>query len=169
MSGHAEELGRLRLVFDASPLIALGKIGLLGALGEMSAACIVPEAVATEVFAGRDGDPAKEWLQGDPPATVVPVVASLAVAEWGLGAGESAVIAFASEHEGYAAVLDERAGRTCARAMGVEVRGTLGLLVLAKRMGEISSVRPYVEGLLEAGYRLAPALIAVVLEEAGER
>ena len=100
---------------------------------------------------------------------VAPVPVSVQIAEWGLGAGESAVIAFALENTGYDAVLDERAGRTCAQALGVRVRGTLGLLVLAKRAGVVSAIRPHIEGLLEAGYRLTPALIAAVLDEAGER
>ena len=138
-------------------------------LEELSAERVVPEAVVAEVLAGREGDPAKAWLQSEPAVTVAPVPVSVQVAEWGLGTGESAVIAFALENTEYDAVLDERAGRTCAQALGVRVRGTLGLLVLAKRARAVSTIRPHVEGLLEAGYRLAPALIAAVLTEAEER
>lgn len=51
-----------RWVFDASPLIALGKIGLLDLLEKLSAECVIPKVVAEEVRAGRDSDPAKVWL-----------------------------------------------------------------------------------------------------------
>ena len=90
------------------------------------------------------------------------------VVEWGLGAGESAVISFALRSPGCEVVLDERAGRTCAKALGLRLRGTLGLLVLAKEEKALSEVRPHLDALVRAGYRLGSDLVAAVLEEAGE-
>ena len=43
-----------RWVFDVSPLIALGKIGLLDLPEALGAERVIPEAVAEEVRAGRD-------------------------------------------------------------------------------------------------------------------
>ena len=157
-----------RWVFDASPLIALGKVGLLGLLEKLSARRVIPEAVAQEVRAGRDTDPAKRWLAGGPAVSVVPSAVLPVVAEWKLGAGEGAAISFALQNPGFEAVLDERAGRACAKALGLRPVGTLGLLTLAKRQGAIAAVRPSIEALLGAGYHLGADLIAVVLEEAGE-
>lgn len=157
-----------RWVFDASPLIVLGKIGLLDLLEEVSVERVIPVAVADEVEAGRDTDPAKLWLRGGPAASVLPVPTLPVVMEWRLGSGESAAISFALQNPGFEAILDDHAGRTCARALGLRPRGTLGVLVLAKGQGAISKVRPHLDALLAAGYHLSPELIAIALEEAGE-
>ncbi|MEM9997069.1 MAG: DUF3368 domain-containing protein [Bacteroidota bacterium] len=157
-----------RWVFDASPLIALGKIGLLDTLKIMAARRVIPEAVAAEVDAGRVQDPAKRWLGGTPEVEIVPVTVRPSVLPWGLGAGESAAISFAAEHPGFRVVLDERAARACAKALGVHPLGTLGILTLAKRQGVVAEVRPLIDALLAAEYRLAPALIDLVLRDAGE-
>ena len=168
-SGTAEgEATRRCWVFDASPLIALGKIGLLGLPQALGAERVIPEAVAEEVKAGREGDPARAWLLSGPALPVAPSPLLPVVAEWGLGTGEGAVISFALQNTGCEAVLDERAGRTCARALGLPVRGTLGILVLAKEEGALAEVRPHLDALVQAGYHLGPDLIAAVLAEAGE-
>ena len=65
-------------------------------------------------------------------------------------------------------MLDERAARACDQTLGVRPRGTLGLLVLAKRGGRLTEVRPAIEALLGAGYHLGADLVATVLSDAGE-
>ena len=157
-----------RYVFDASPLIALGKAGLLGLLEPLDIEGVIPDAVAAEVTAGDDADPAKVWLRSVSRFPVVPAPAAPVVAAWGLGKGESAVISYALAHPGFEVVLDERAGRACAETFGLRPRGTLGLLVLAKREGAVPAVRPAVDALLAAGYHLGDDLVAVVLKSAGE-
>jgi predicted nucleic acid-binding protein len=157
-----------RWVFDASPLIALGKAGLLGLPVDLGIEGVIPEAVAEEIAAGDDTDPARLWLHAGPPFPVVAVAVLPIVAAWGLGAGESAAISYARAHPGVEAVLDERGGRACARTLGIRPRGTLGLFVLAKREGVITEVRPHVEALLAAGYRLGASLVEMVLRDVGE-
>jgi len=157
-----------RWVFDASPLIALGKAGLLDLLEEMCVERVIPQAVVEEVNAGRDDDPAKLWLLSDPPVSIIPASILPVVAEWGLGSGESAVVSFALGNPGFEVVLDDKAGRTCASALGLQPRGTLGVLILARKQGIIAETRVHVEALLKAGYHLSAELVAVVLEESGE-
>ena len=124
-----------RWVFDASPLIALGKAGLLDLPERLGVEGVVPEAVAAEVAAGDEADPARVWLEADPPFSIVPVAVAPVVAAWDLGAGESAVISHALTAPGFEAILDDGPARTCARTLGVNVRGALGLLVLASARG----------------------------------
>lgn len=157
-----------RWVFDASPLIALGKAGLLHLPARLDLEAVIPEAVADEVAAGDASDPAKVWLSGASAFRVVRAPVLPIVAAWGLGDGESAVISFAMAHSGTEPVLDDRAARACAQTLGVRPRGTLGLLVLAKREGVIPRVRPAVDALLAAGYHLGEALVATVLASVGE-
>ena len=66
------------------------------------------------------------------------------------------------------AILDERAGRSCAIKLGLEPLGTLGILVQAKREDFLPAVRPCISDLLAAGYHLHEALIRIVLDKVGE-
>ncbi|MEM1118771.1 MAG: DUF3368 domain-containing protein [Bacteroidota bacterium] len=163
----AAERGR-RWVFDTSPLIALGRAGLLDLPDRLGVQAVVPEAVAAEVAAGDAGDPARLWVEAArgspfPAVTVAPVVAA-----WDLGPGESAALSYALARPGVAAVLDDRPARACARGLGVGVIGTLGVLALAKREGLVPVLRPVIERLIASGYHLGAGLVALVLEEAGE-
>lgn len=88
---------------------------------------------------------------------------------WGLGAGESQVLTWARQNPGYEAILDDRAARNCAITLGILVRGTLGIVLLAKREGLIPRVRPVFEQLLEAGLRIAPEVLDMALDLAGEQ
>ena len=62
-----------------------------------------------------------------------------------LDAGESVVLALALARPGSQAILDDRAARRRARALGVDLQGTLGLVLVAKRIGMIPAVRPVPE------------------------
>ena len=55
-------------------------------------------------------------------------------------------------------VLDDRAARRSAQALGIGVRGTLGLVVLAKQIGSLASARPVVEQLRRSGLDLTDQL-----------
>lgn len=59
-----------------------------------------------------------------------------------LGDGEREAIALAMEVGAAAIILDDRAARRVAEAAGLNVIGTLGLLLEAKRKGIVTRVRP---------------------------
>lgn len=84
------------------------------------------------------------------------------VAAWGLGAGESRVIAHCLGNA-RTGVLDDQAGRACARAHGVSLVGTLGVILLAQRQGLIAQARPWVMQVQAAGLFLEVALVAKAL------
>lgn len=106
---------------------------------------------------------AEEWIEEMPRHSILEVVAS-----WDLGAGESAVLSWALAHPGTLAVIDDYAARTCAGVLGVPVKGTLGLALLAKQQGRVPSARPLVEELRQAGLYLSDALIRDALSLVGE-
>ena len=66
------------------------------------------------------------------------------------------------------AVLDDQAGRACARAHGVSLVGTLGVILLAQQQGLIERARPWVMQAQAAGLFLSPTLVAKVLASIGE-
>jgi predicted nucleic acid-binding protein len=153
-----------RWIVDSSPLISLGKIGRLDLLPSLAAEVVIPEAVAAEVR--RVSDEASAFLAAASLA-VRSVDAHPLVTPWGLGAGETAVLSLAQESEGVA-VLDDRAARRCASALGIPSRGTVGVVLLAKSRGLVPSARSLLEALRQAGLHLSPDLFAVALDLAGE-
>lgn len=158
-----------RPVADASPLIFLARAGILELLRLAGPSIAVPAAVATEVSRrGRDDPTARAlvetpWLQvvETPPAP--PVVLS-----WDLGPGESSVLAWCLAHPGAQAIVDDLAARRFARSQGIPVRGTLGLVLLAKQRGHLSAARPVLESLKRSGMYLSNHVLDSALERVGE-
>lgn len=90
------------------------------------------------------------------------------ILEWGLGRGESSVLAIALSHHGMEAIVDDLVGRKCARSLGIPVRGTLGIVLVAKKRGLIPSARSVMEDLIGAGLYLSPRVLADALSRVGE-
>jgi predicted nucleic acid-binding protein len=90
------------------------------------------------------------------------------IASWDLGPGESAVLAHGLAYPGYTAVVDDLAARRCAAALGIPVRGTLGLVLIAKKYGKIPSARDALIHLRDAGMYLSDAFANAALREVGE-
>jgi predicted nucleic acid-binding protein len=86
-----------------------------------------------------------------------------------LDAGEAEAIALAVEQGADLLLMDERRGRQAATRLKQRVVGVLGVLIEAKRHGNLPAVRPVLDALVsEAGFRISGALYARVLEAAGE-
>ncbi|MEP7307498.1 MAG: DUF3368 domain-containing protein [Acidobacteriota bacterium] len=123
-------------VVNASPLISLAKIGRLDLLREAERELLIPAAVATEILAGPADDPASVALTAGELPDPVPSVSRIEVVEWGLGAGETAVLSQALDR-GATAVIDDGEARTAARSLGVRFIGTLGVVIRARKEGRI--------------------------------
>ena len=131
---------------------------------------LIPTAVADEILCGPLSDPAREWISGAGSALVQPVEESDArVLAWDLGPGETGVISLACARPGSEVVLDDLSARNCARALGLPVRETLGIVLLAKREGLIEKARPVLDDLLRAGLHIEPTLMQHVLRLAQEQ
>ena len=112
-------------VVNASPLIFLSRAGLIDLLQLISAEVIVPESVATEIEVRGKRDPTAQALANTSWLIVTqtpPVPAQIQA--WGLGPGESSVLAWAHSHPGSEAIIDDLAARRCAGAFRIPVRGT---------------------------------------------
>jgi predicted nucleic acid-binding protein len=153
-------------IVNASPVISLAKIGYLHLLEELAPDLLMPDAVAAEIRAGASSDPARKALEAGWGRFASPKKMPTAVAEWSLGAGESAVLALGLEHEGCSTVLDDGAARNCARTLGIPVLGTLGIVLRAKRSGLIPSAVAVLEALLNSGFRLNNSTIRAALQKA---
>ena len=149
-------------VVNASPLIVLAKVGGLGLLEEPGARLRVPDAVVREVLAGPPDDPARRQLEAGWGERVPDGQVPAEVLEWGLGAGESAVLAIVRQRPSSVAVLDDAEARACARALGLRLTGTLGLIVRAHRLGRIPNARTVLDAVVRAGLHLDPGLLEKV-------
>lgn len=157
------------LVVNASPLIFLGNAGRLDLLRATGASrIIVPREVFDEVTATPHNDEAAravaeaDWIE-----RVAVVDLSSTITEWDLGSGESAVIAVALEIAGARPVIDDLAGRRCALALGLDVMGTLGIVIAAHRRGQIEDPRRVLLDLRAAGMWLTDSVIEGALRLGG--
>lgn len=89
------------------------------------------------------------------------------ISEWSLGKGESAVLALALDRRA-TAILDDAAARRAAKALGVRVTGTFGVIVRAKRRGLIEAAKPLVRAVLEAGLYYDRTSVQDLLAALGE-
>jgi predicted nucleic acid-binding protein len=80
-----------------------------------------------------------------------------------LDKGEAEAIALAVELQADWLLLDEREGRKVAKSLGLRVTGILGVLLRAKQTGELESLQPVIDNLInKAGFRIAPELLAQI-------
>jgi len=156
-------------VVNASPLIYLARADLFDLLRLAGPEIIVPDAVSREIQArGMDDETVfamrgASWLREEHVGEIPSVIQA-----WDLGLGESSVLAWALANSGYRAIIDDLQGRRCAEALGIPLRGTLGLVLLAKRVGHIDKARPILDRLRSAGMYLSPTVANAALSLVGE-
>ena len=87
-----------------------------------------------------------------------------------LDEGEAEAIALAHEQQVDAVLIDERDGRLTAIEMGLQVLGTVGLLIWAKRTGRLAgNLREALDRLQERSrFRIGRAVYAAALHAVGE-
>lgn len=156
-------------ISNTSPFLYTYRIGgldwLPGLFGEMW----IPDAVAQELDAGRRAgydvpDPyAYEWVRIVEPVALPPRWLAL-----DLGAGELAAMALALENPTRVVLLDDLLARRTAKAAGLDVWGTLRVMLEAKNLGMVGSIAPLVGRLADAGMWLSDDVCRRILALAGE-
>jgi predicted nucleic acid-binding protein len=86
-----------------------------------------------------------------------------------LDIGEAEVLVLASELKADWVILDEEKARIAARLIGLKVIGTVGILLLAKRMGLISSLKPLLDTLRREKFYISKQVYAAAIQHAGEK
>jgi predicted nucleic acid-binding protein len=147
-----------RWVLNASPIICLAKAGLERLLIDIPSEVAVPKAVAVEITSSVEDDPAKKVLMsGQLPIIDLHILPE--IQSWDLGAGETAVLSYALSNSGWEAIIDDQAARKCARTYAISHRGTLAVIIIAKKQGIISSATEAIRSLRAAGIWLDDATI----------
>jgi hypothetical protein len=163
-------MGEQSIVCDTSLLLYLGRLKKGNLLPDLYKRVCVPEKVVLELDAGR-------LLRSDTidPRQIDRVkVVSVSQKQIDdlppnkLGIGEQSVIAYAKNQTNFVAGLDDRVARLFADQLGLEVIGMIGVLLKAKRVGLLPSVRPLLEEAQSQGFRMSVELHQVALRLAGE-
>jgi len=154
---------------NASPLILLAITGRIELLRSVAGRVVVPSVVEVEALA-RASDQrtvrvlrSTAWIER---AASISVPAEIEA--WDLGAGEAAVLSLTARTPGSIAVVDDLAARHCGKSMGLQVIGTLGVVVRAKRAGVITLARPVMADLRASGLYIVDELVDRALREVGE-
>ncbi len=160
-----------RWVIDASPLILLNKITRLSLLPALSEELVIPKAVVDELLSYEEDRAG--WNAFFRSSTKIidlkdSFQISADIAGWGLGKGESEVISYAIANTGYEAVLDDLEARKCAATFNIPLRGTVGIILLAKKINIIPVARPLIDSLKSAGLRFNEDWINGALKIVGE-
>ena|ERR1035437_8432739 len=147
------------VISDNSALSALAEMELIEVLPRVVGPVTVPASVARESLHPGALEALRAWI-ALPPAwlTVMPDTVELLEETNVLGAGEAAAITLAWHHRGSSQlILDEKRGRTVAKALGLPVTGLLAILVQAAIAGAVD-FEDALARLLATGFRLSPAL-----------
>ena len=150
------------VVADASVLIALAQIGQLSLLERLYAEVVIPSAVQGEVAPSMPKLP--PWIR----TQTLQRPLDSRVAHAALDAGETEAISLALETRARWVILDDLQARRLAKDLGLAVVGTAGVLFAAKQRGFIGAVRPPLDALRAAGFRLRKDVYEEILKAAGE-
>jgi len=156
------------IVINTGPLIALiAALGDLAFLSSMYEQILVPFEVCREMASGgKTGFAISEFNA----ATFLRrQKASLDISPFlanSLDLGEAAVIQLALNEGIQTVCIDEVVGRRVARLNGLDLTGSIGVLIRAKKMGNPFSMRKAIERMRENGVWLSEKVVGIDLAHA---
>ena len=147
------------IISDTSCFIVLTNIDELELLHKTYGQITTTVEVATEF-----GNILPEWVEIMSPNDKL----RQQILELQIDKGEASAIALALEMTDRTIILDDYKARQIAEKLGLDVTGTLGVIIKAKKKGIINSVKPYLQKLKSTNFRLTSELEQEALKEAGE-
>ena len=159
------------VVSNTSPLTNLAAIDHFGLFQKLFGEIQIAEGVWRELNAGGRRHPGSRevdrapWVRRHTVGNQTLVTAL----RRDLDLGEAETLVLSLELRANLVLVDEQEGRHAAYRLGLRPLGVLGVLLQAKRQGEIKEVRPLVDALrFQAGFYLSESLFRQVLARAGE-
>jgi predicted nucleic acid-binding protein len=150
-------------VINASPVIALARVGQVALLARLPKQAVIPRAVVDELFQAPEDDPARRAVESGVFKIIETPAPPPQILAWDLGPGETAVLSYTLAHPKWIAVLDDGAARRCARSLSLTLTGTLAVVLLAKQHGLIDSAARVMHALRDANFRLDDHIIREAL------
>ena len=158
------------IVINSSPAINLTAVlGGLDLLVDLYGPVIVPLEVFQELEAGASKDSTALRLRETHGIEIREQLIEIPLLLGNLlDLGEAAVIQTALEEGISTVILDDLKGRRSARLAGLEIIGSLGVLVQVKRVGRLVSVAEAIERLKARGTWMDRNVVERALQLAGE-
>lgn len=159
----------LRAVINTSPWISLAICGQTETLPKLYQQVFMPPTVRKEILAGGKSLAGVQELRNAARINTVDIQdPSKVVLLHELDQGEAEVILLVQEQKIHEVIIDEKVARMEARVLGLEVTGTLGLLLRMKKYGLVPQIRPLIEKLLKGGIYIHKDIIDGIIDEAKE-
>ena len=153
------------LIADSSALIALAVVDKLEVLEELFGEVYVPRAVYNEVSQKSKGESEKLAMYCQDKVLDITSEVNLNIT---LGSGESeAIILYKEKHADFL-LCDDKKAKKFARNFGVNVIGSLGILLKAKEEKLILEMAPLMESLKVSQVFIDDKTCELVLKMAGE-
>lgn len=153
----------MKVVVNSSPLIALSLLGKLDLLSQIFDEVFVPQSVYQEVVSEGKGLPGCEEVEAAKWIVVKevkekPVIELLLL---GMDRAELDVLLLAREIGAEWVIMDEKLGRRVAKQQGLNVKGTIGVLLTSYFAGLVSEkeAEEAVDKLRESAVRISDDLI----------
>jgi|688.fasta_scaffold113835_6 predicted nucleic acid-binding protein len=157
-----------KVVSNTTPIISLMKIGKLEILKDLYEEIYIPQEVYNEIEAGKHKNYYLnllefKWIK------IEQIQDRKSIAYFlDLDKGEAEAIILATETEADLILIDESLGRYHAKHAGLNVTGTIGILIKAKKQALISELKPLIFELREKGVWLSDSFIERILELSNE-
>ena len=145
------------VIADTSCFILLDNIGELELLK-----ALFGQVTTTSTIAQEFGADLPEWVE-------IRTVSNMQFQfTLDVDAGEASAIALALESGPSLVILDDDKARKLAKKLNLNITGSLGLLLRAKKEGIIPSIKPIIEKIQQTNFRYSQKVLAEILSLAKE-
>lgn len=159
-----------RVVVNSTPLIILSNINQLDLLKKLYSEIYIPEAVFNEVTEKTDSachqiKSHTDWIH----VCKITDESQKRMYQAKLHAGEVEVMILSQENpKADLVILDDNAAKKTAKFLGLNVTGSLGVILKAKKMDIIKDVTSLMNQLISNGFYITKKIYDLVKSEAGE-
>lgn len=147
------------IISDTSCLIILSKVNELDLLRKVGEKVYITPTIYEEF-----GKILPDWILVSSPRHIQ----YQQILEMDLDKGEASVIALSMDFDNPILILDDLKGRKIANRLKLRYSGTFGLILRAKQLGLIKSVKPILNKIKSTNFRFSEKLFEIIIEQAGE-
>jgi predicted nucleic acid-binding protein len=153
----------MTVVSNTTPLNYLILIGRAEILSKLYEQVVIPEAVFNELTTPSTPKLVRGWIANMPAWLIIqPAPPVIAGEMQEIQIGERQAISLAKAIRAEYVLLDDRRAREIARDRGVNVVGTLGILIGAAEQG-LTNLTEAIDALKKTNFRASPALLESLL------
>lgn len=148
-----------KVYVDTSSIIILNKINALDLLNKIYSNVIITNYIQLEL-----NEAIPSWISVE----LTYNIDQSFLKNFNLGLGETSIIINAIKNNGFL-IIDDLKARKIATTLSLSFTGSIGILIIAKELKLIDSVKYYLEKIQETNFRLSDALIIKALEITNEK